>query len=102
MKLPDRFWSKVNKDGPVPAHAPKLGKCWIWTAHLNNQGYGQFNLNGRLWLPHRLVYFAKHGAPKILGKDVDHLCRTPSCCNPRHLEAVTHAVNCQRGNAGGA
>jgi hypothetical protein len=31
------------------------------------------------------------------GKELDHLCRQPSCVNPLHLEAVTHTENMQRG-----
>ena len=27
--LAERFWAKVNKDGPVPEHRPDLGPCWI-------------------------------------------------------------------------
>lgn len=37
-----RFWSKVDKDGPIPAHKPELGQCWVWTASKNNAGYGRF------------------------------------------------------------
>ena len=28
----DRFWSKVNKDGPLPADTAAEGSCWDWTA----------------------------------------------------------------------
>src|SRR4051812_27991288 len=31
--LADRFWSKVNKDGPVVRS--DLGPCWIWTGALD-------------------------------------------------------------------
>ena len=34
-----RFWSRVNKDGPVPEKQPDLGPCWLWTAGLNSAGY---------------------------------------------------------------
>ncbi len=36
-----RFWAKVDKNGPVSAHAPSLGQCWLWTGCVLN-GYGQF------------------------------------------------------------
>lgn len=30
------------------------------------------------------------------GLEIDHLCRNRACCNPDHLEAVTHRENCMR------
>jgi hypothetical protein len=26
----ENFWAKVDKNGPIPAHAPELSECWIW------------------------------------------------------------------------
>lgn len=31
---------------------------------------------------------------------IDHLCATPACVNPAHLEPVTQAENVKRGRAG--
>jgi hypothetical protein len=39
MSLPERFWKKVDKNGPVPAHRPELGPCWLWTGALVGRGY---------------------------------------------------------------
>jgi hypothetical protein len=33
------------------------------------------------------------------GLELDHLCHTPLCVNPAHLEAVTHAENMRRYNS---
>jgi len=56
--LEDRFWAKVDKNGPVPAHRPELGPCWIWTAARFKRGYGKFGvepiLNWRTGYPGRL------------------------------------------------
>lgn len=38
----------------------------------------------------------KVNGPTPDGLELDHLCRNPSCCNPAHLEAVTHAENMRR------
>jgi len=39
----ERFWPKVDKNGPIPAHRPDLGPCWIWTGStIKNSGYGKF------------------------------------------------------------
>lgn len=49
--LEERFWSKVDRNGPVPEHRPDLGPCWLWTAYVDAHGYGVFSVpvgeNGR-------------------------------------------------------
>lgn len=66
--------------------------CWIWTGSLNNKGYGRILSYG---YAHRFMYERWKG-PIPAGLELDHLCRKPACCNPDHLEAVTHSVNMQR------
>lgn len=69
--------------------------CWTWQGKLTPDGYA---CRGS-WsnLEHRNVYVAAHG-PIPEGHDLDHLCRVHACVNPAHLEVVTHAENCRRGN----
>ena len=95
----DRFWPKVDKNGPIPAHRPDLGSCWLWTGYLNIYGYGQFYLAPAKYVQaHRWPYEQKHGSiPK--GLEPDHLCHTPACVRDDHLELVTHQVNVARGAA---
>lgn len=70
--------------------------CWIWTAHLNEHGYATFSVRkGRTVKVHRWLFEQKKGP--ATGLDLDHLCRTPACVNPEHLEAVTHRENLRRG-----
>jgi hypothetical protein len=46
---------------------------------------------------HRVAYVLAKGAiPE--GLVLDHLCRTPACVNPDHLEPVTNHENILRGN----
>lgn len=85
-RLPERFWAKVQ---------PREDGCWYWTAAVNNQNYGLFNINRRLWLSHRAAYEALVG-PIPDGLNIDHLCRVRRCCNPAHLEPVTQAENVRR------
>jgi hypothetical protein len=39
----EAFWFKVNKEGPVPAHRPELGPCWLWTGAHHKDGRGLFS-----------------------------------------------------------
>ena len=93
-----RFWEKVNKNGPVPTNRPELGPCWIWIA-AKNQGYGSFRIggryDGRTLLAHVFSYWFYADIPD--GFDLDHLCRNPPCVNPEHLEPVTRRENLRRG-----
>lgn len=75
--------------------------CWIWPGAKANGGYGNvltLNSDGEYVSRglHRVVYEHRVG-PIPDGLDLDHLCRVPACCNPAHLEPVTHRENTLRG-----
>jgi hypothetical protein len=92
-----RFWSKVNKDGPVPAHRPELGPCWVWTDPLSDEGYGRFTLDRKLYQAHTWGY-CHFVRPIPDGLEPDHLCRNRACVNyESHLEPVTRRENVRRG-----
>lgn len=94
----ERFWPKVNKDGPVPECRPDLGPCWPWTAGTARGGYGKFTIRpGVGVMAHRFSYTMERG-PIPDGLQLDHLCRNPPCVNPDHLEPVTCRENLLRGN----
>lgn len=88
-RLPERFWNKVTPE-------PNSG-CWLWFGAAHEAGYGH-RWNGerqRYESCHRSTYEAVHGdVPDNL--QIDHLCKTKSCCNPDHLEAVTAQENMRR------
>lgn len=96
----ERIWSKVDKDGPVPAHRPELGNCWDWTACRLPAGYGKI---GRR-LAHRVSYEMHHG-PIPVGWYVMHACDRPSCIRPTHLTAGPGTANMRdaqsKGRTGG-
>lgn len=86
LRLTD--WQKIDKrdDG-----------CWIWTGSLDREGYGRTRWRGRGYNAHRYVWLRLRG-PHAEGLELDHLCRVRACCNPDHLEPVTHQVNIDRGS----
>lgn len=85
------FWRHVNK----------TDSCWLWTGHINKDGYGIFTVHPTretkfTWRAHRYAYSASVG--EIPGSlQLDHLCRVRHCVNPSHLEAVTARENISRG-----
>lgn len=93
----ERFWSKVDKNGPVPERRPDLGQCWLWTDAPLHFGHGRFTLTHKKSVKaHRFAYELLIGPiPEALV--IDHLCRNPPCVNPAHLEPVTKGVNALRG-----
>lgn len=91
-----RFWSKVDKDGPLPKWAPCLGPCWLWTPPVDRStGYGRINIDRSNIGAHRFAYELLVG-PIPEGLQIDHLCRVRACVNPAHLEPVTVSENVRR------
>jgi hypothetical protein len=86
----DRFWSKVDKYGPIPAHRPELGHCWPWTASSNGKGYGTFSVRKAAtgqWgseYAHRVAFEATYG-PLSAGECALHRCDNRRCSRPDHL-----------------
>jgi hypothetical protein len=82
----ERFHSKyvVNNNG-----------CWIWQDHLSGLGYGVLFFGAQRMRAHRWSY--EHFVGPIPDDfTIDHLCKTPACVNPDHLEPVTREENTRR------
>lgn len=103
ISLAERVESKIVKH--------PNGGCWEWTAGCDPMGYAKINnTEGGSCLVH--VWSYEHFVGPIPdGHEIDHTCHDPSvcapgtscphrrCCNPDHLEAVTHKVNTLRGGS---
>jgi hypothetical protein len=77
------------------SYCPITG-CWLWSGLLNRKGYGVIKDKDKTVYVHRFTFERAKGAIPD-GLEIDHLCRVRSCCNPDHLEAVTHLENIRRG-----
>lgn len=89
----ERFWSKVDRNGPVIR--PELGPCWIWTGHPFPNGYGCFSTNRpnrHHLLAHRVAYALTHGGELPEGI-LRHRCDNRPCCRPDHTLPGTQAEN---------
>lgn len=109
IQHPPRDNARLKNTLPIPALTDKQSHrffekvsrspgCWIWTGAKNSCGYGYATINSVRYLAHRVSYVIHRGEiPE--GLVIDHLCRTPLCVNPSHLEVVTDAENTIRGNS---
>lgn len=105
--IEERFWSKVNKGGPVIQaddlclkRYPEISgtRCWTWTAATLEAGYGVFQIGAskksKIVRAHRLAY-------EIMIGPIDpplhclHKCNKghKGCVNPYHLYLGTNKEN---------
>lgn len=76
------FWARVVQSDD----------CWLWSSgNRDRYGYGRIGHH----LVHRISFTMVNG-PIPDGLTLDHLCRTPPCVRPEHLEPVTQAENNRR------
>ena len=74
--------------------------CWIWNKSISPAGYGWLKFRKTNITAHSFMYEYLMGEESPKRDDMlelDHLCRNRACCNPEHLELVSHAENLKRG-----
>lgn len=77
----------------------KPSPCHLWQGGDSGKGrgggYARMSLNGQTVAVPLVVYTHYYGY--IPGKkQIDHLCNQRLCCNPAHLEMVSHKENQKR------
>lgn len=98
-----------RKPGPRPTHISERlirhsewrNGCLEWTGSKDELGYGRVGRGGqgRGWIYAHVAAWVLFNGPVPDGLELDHLCRNPGCCNPYHLEPVSHRENCLRGQS---
>jgi hypothetical protein len=76
--------------------------CWLWLAAMSGykRWYGVvWDWEARRMRYAHLIIYEKLGGIIPVGLQADHLCKTPSCVNPLHLEFVTPRINTLRSNS---
>lgn len=88
----ERFWAKVNKNGPAPLAYPELGSCWLWKDRDAEGSYGLVAVRvapgiRRTWGAHKIAFILSGGELSSEKPWVLHKCDVPPCVRPAHLFA---------------
>lgn len=76
--IPERFWEKVDQDGPVVRAG--LTPCWPWRGTQNSNGYGLLGVGGsHSEAAHRIAWEIGYGSPPPDDMIVCHVCDYPLC-----------------------
>lgn len=89
---PNRDWAAYFADRTIETS----GGCHIWQLRLDRAGYGKagHQCAGQSveWSAHRLAWTALRGVIPD-GLTIHHLCFTPACVNPNHMQLLSNVEN---------
>jgi hypothetical protein len=89
--LTQRFWSKVDKNGPELS--AELGPCWLWTGWKTEDGYGHVAHEGKdIRATHAAILIGTGKLPEL---NALHKCDNPPCVRLSHLFQGTNKDNAQ-------
>lgn len=80
----EKFLEKASPEG--------LTGCWLWTGGYGGNNYPIMYHEGKAKKVSRFAYEEFKGEI-YMGNVIRHLCHTPSCVNPEHLEQGTQKQN---------
>jgi hypothetical protein len=88
-----QFHKKIDRREPT--------ECWPWTGNVDRNGYGVWAYGWHdIAMAHRAAWSIANNQAIPQGLEIDHVlargCIRRDCCNPAHLEAVTHEENMAR------
>lgn len=93
-----RFWAKVNKNGPTMPHMAT--PCWEWQGGIAGNGYGVFWLGRKSMGAHKASWIIQNGVDIPVGTGWHgtcflHDCDYKRCVNPEHINPGTMNDNIQ-------
>lgn len=98
-EIKDRIYKQVKIEDTGYTVNGIPSPCHLWKGPTSGSGrgggYGRISINGVLSAVHRVAYAHFFGYIPAK-KQVDHLCNVHNCCNPEHLELVSHIENQKR------
>jgi hypothetical protein len=90
--ISDYFWSRVDKDGPLPDRASGVkSRCWLWLGSVTDQGYGRFKIGGKTYQVSRFGWKCK-GKSDRGGLTVSTHCGNKLCVRHQYTRSRAEIV----------
>ena len=89
MEPADRFWAKVDKNGPKMRRLKT--RCWLWLGAKDKYGYGNVKWGGAVLKAHKVAWLL-HAGSVPEGQYFRRRCATSACVRPVHLFLVQGAA----------